>query len=169
MSGRLRLTILALMLGLALTSCGRTVQEDQPEAVTSEIERQHDQAMGSAQNSELHSVMVTFRDSETQADVESAVAGARGTGYTDEQIAEAMGMAWLRAPQKRVLYSVVFVRFKNDSTTAHATLDTAYEMGRTPPAVREAEANQADDDDESEDEVEEPRERRGWFSWVPGL
>jgi len=183
----LRLAFLALFFGLTLTACGRTVQEDAPESVTSAVEEERAEGEEAIEDedgefSHLVDLMRTFRRSSSQTEMDAAVAQGRADGYSDEDIASAMGLAHLWTPARRVLVSVSYIRFKSQSAISSDVLNANYEYASTPPWLRnvEEEAEEevaeetssiAESDEESDEEAaeeEEPR-RRGWFSWVPGL
>ncbi len=141
----------------------------------------------------LDDVWAAVRHSSNQSGIETAISDARISGFSDVQIAEAMGMAWLRAPRKRTMISVTFVRFKHESLSSNTELGDAYKYGRTPPAVREAEAAEAatraaataaalagEEEEQQEDEEEleteevqdggdEDKPRSRWIRWIPGL
>jgi hypothetical protein len=185
----LRLSLLALFFGLTLAACGRTVQEEASESVTSAVEEE--QAAEAAEDAEvegefahLTDLVRSIRQSVGQAEMDATIAQARADGYSDNDIASAMGLAHLLTPGKRVLISVVFVRFKGGSAVPASSLDAAYEYASTPPRLREEEEEEAtaeeasasedeasdaeEDEDAADAEDEQPR-RRGWFSWIPGL
>jgi hypothetical protein len=179
----LRFALLAVFFGLTLTACGRTVQEDAPESVTSAVEEERAEDEEAVEDEEgefshLVDLMRTFRRSTNQTEMDAAVVQGRADGYSDEDIASAMGLAHLWTPARRVLVSVSYIRFKSQSATPSDVLNANYEYASTPPWLRnveeeseEEEVEETPSDEESDDEAaeeEEPR-RRGWFSWVPGL
>lgn len=191
----LRLAFLALFFGLTLTACGRTVQEEAPESVMSAAEDEDGVADDEEVEVEgefvyLTDLILEFRRSTNQAEMDSAVTQARADGYTDQEIANAMGVAYLITPRRRVLLSVVFVRFKASSAVPASELDAAYEYAATPPRLREEETveepaaeegvlfqettetvtedESADEETAEEEEDEEPRQT-GWRRWVPGF
>ncbi len=192
----LRFAFIALFFGLTLAACGRTVQEEAPESVTAAAEEEQaaDEADVEVEGefTYLADQVFAFRRSPNQAELEAAVAQARADGLTDQEIASAMGVAHLITPGRRVLISVVFVRFKAGSAVPASELDAAFEYASAPPQLRETmnvdetegepeegvlfeqvpeeEAAPADEpaDDEAADEEEEPRQT-GWRRWIPGL
>lgn len=192
----LRLAFVALFFGLTLAACGRTVQEEAPESVTSAAEDEDaisddEEVEVEGEFTHLSDLILQIRRSSNQAELESVVAQARTDGYSDQEIASAMGMAYLITPGRRVLISVVFVRFKAGSAEPASELDAAYEYAATPPRLREtmnvdetggepeegvlfeqapdeAATENASDEDEATDEEEEPRQT-GWRRWIPGL
>lgn len=177
----LRHVLVICVLGLALTACGRTVQEEAPEAVTAELEEEGTEDGAESEEGEfahLVDLMRTFRTASGQAGMVDAVNQARLDGYSDQDIASGMGLAYFWAPGRRVLISVVFVRFKSESAVPAEELDAAFEYAATPPRLRQQEADDtsaeeeetaAEEEEAEEDEEEEPRRRRGWFRWIPGL
>jgi len=139
----------------------------------------------------LRDLILEVRRSPNQATLETVVAQARADGYSDQDIASAMGVAYLITPGRRVMISVVFVRFKAGSAVPADELDAIYEYAATPPRLREtgaddeamsepeegvlfeqapeaADAAENADEDASVDEEEEPRQT-GWRRWIPGL
>ena len=127
--------------------------------------------------------------------MDDAVAQGRADGYSDLDIASAMGLAHFWTRPKRVLISVSYVRFKGQSSEPAEDLDAAFEYASTAPWVRRAEAAEAEaealasqevaneefvesdeeeavedvvESEEGEAEDEEPRRRR-WLDWIPGL
>ena len=169
----LRVIMIAALVGVSLSGCGRFSRQEAPAETPAPVVVAEPEPV----LVDLDEVMRSIRHSNNQAEIESAINDARMGGFGDTQVAEAIGMAWLRAPGKRVMISVTFVRFKNASLIDASQLDAAYEYGRTPPAQREAEAlaeaaeeeEEEAEEEESEEEEVEPRRRRGWFSWIPGL
>jgi len=197
----LRLSLIALFFATALAACGRTIQEDAPDSVTDAVEEEGFEA-NSDETSDLEGeftyltdLLQTFRACTTQSCLDDAVTQARVDGYSDQDIASGLGLMYLVSPGRRVLTSVVFVRFKHESALTPEELDAAYEYASTPPRLREEqtqEANAAEaptiepvtteesgdetasddatgDDEQTSDEEDKPRRRRGWFSWIPGL
>lgn len=193
----LRFAFIALFFGLTLAACGRTVQEEAPESVTAAAE--DEDAITDDEDFEVEGEFTYLRDlilevrrSPNQATLESVVAQARADGYSDHEIASAMGVAYLITPGRRVMISVVFVRFKAGSAVPADELDAAYEYALTPPRLREtmnvdetegepeegvlfeqapeeeAATEDASDEDDATDEEEEPRQT-GWRRWIPGL
>lgn len=188
----LRLALITVFFGLTLAACGRTVQEDAPDSVADAV----DEEALDAQDDEdvevepefayLRDLVIAFRRCRDQACLDAAVTQARADGYSDHDVASAMGVTYLYSPGRRILISVVYVRFKHESAVPPGELDAAYEYASTPPRLREQEAEEANaaeapaedessdedassDDEDADDEEEAPRRRRGWFSWIPGL
>lgn len=192
----LRLAFIALFFGLTLAACGRTVQEEAPESVTAAAEDEDavtddEDIEVEGEFTHLRDLILEIRRAPNQATLESVVAQARADGYSDHDIASAMGVAYLITPGRRVLISVVFVRFKAGSAVPASELDAAYEYALTPPRLRETmnmdetegepeegvlfqqpsdeDASDEDStDDEATDEEEAPRQT-GWRRWIPGL
>lgn len=168
MTSPLRLVFAVTLLGLTLSACGggAVVQEEL--------------AVAAAPNTAIEdpdTLMATFMADSNQAEVAGTINDARRGGQTDLEIAETLGHAYLRAPRRRVMFSVTYIHFREGSAAESAALDAAYELGRTPPAERaEEEAAAAaptpvepePEEEEAEEEDEEPRQR-GWRRWVPGL
>jgi len=156
----LRLAALVTLLALPLTACGggRAAEEAAPAPVNA-----------APSFAELDDTVQHLARADNDADATNRINEVRAAGYSDLQIAEALGMASLRRPGKRVMLSVAYVHFRQGSSADHSALDEALEYGRTPPAVREAEAQAEIEEEEEEAEEEAPRRRRGIFSWIPGL
>lgn len=192
----LRLAFIALFFGLTLAACGRTVQEEAPESVTAAAEDEDavlddEDIEVEGEFTHLRDLILEIRRAPNQATLESVVAQARADGYSDHDIASAMGVAYLISPGRRVLISVVFVRFKAGSAVPASELDAAYEYALTPPRLREtmnmdetegepeegvlfqqSSDEDASDEDSTEDEAtdgEEAPRQTGWRRWIPGL
>jgi len=196
MSAATRLALIALFFGLTLAACGRTVQEDTPDSVADAIDEEEFGAVDSADEIEVEGEFVhlaelirAIRRASDRESIESTLTQARLDGYSDVDIASAMGVNHFLSPGRRVLLAIEFVRFKGESSVPPEELDAAYEYASTPPRLREqmaAEANAAEspaadetvtteavddaasDDEETGTEDEAPRQR-GWRRWIPGL
>ncbi len=179
-----RLVFVAAVLGLSLAACGggAAVEQEAPVA-----------ASPNTPIADQETLVATFITANNQAEVSSMINEARNGGQTDMEIAEYLGQSYLRAPRRRVMFSVAFIHFREGSAASGGELNAAYELGRTSSAelaaqahaesvaaAREAAAEEAaaeaarraeaeaTEEEAEEDEEEEPRQT-GWRRWVPGL
>ena len=177
---RLRFALPLLLASSLLAACGgRAVEEAPPPSMMDA-----NSSFSVADDTDLEMLATTFREAESQAEIDNRVGVARARGYDDVQIAEALGRAWLLSPRARVVYSVSYVRFKASSNVPVAELDAAHEVGRTPLMLREennvpalvqdtTEEQQIiveeAEEDEQDSAEEDDEDRGGWFDWIPGF
>jgi|GEM_PF-1904086 len=148
MSHLLRVFFFGLIFTFILAGCGRTIQEEAPEAVNEATESEEDSSDETIEDEEaefahLLDLSREMRYAVGQAGMDEVVQQAQADGYSDIDISQAMGLAYFWTPGKRVLMSVTFVRFKGESATPASELDEAFEYASTAPWVRRAEAEEA--------------------------
>ncbi len=171
----LRNSLIALFAAFTLAACG-TFGDEEPEQYTaSEIEEAEDAELNATAieedepevSEEIVALVIELRQSANQEELETNIGSALVNGFTEEEVAQAIGIATFRTPRRRVLLSVTYVRFRAASRTPANDLDEVYEYWSTPPRLRDVEEVE---EEEAEEEAEPVRRRRrGFFSWIPGL
>lgn len=173
MTQMLRNLLLLTFAALLLTACGTTGNtDDLPEAQTPEeaeeqesIERADEIADDEAEVSEdVLELAVAFRDSSSDDQVMGLINDAQANGFSDLEIAQALGIATFRAPRKRVMLSVTYVHFRTASATPANELNEVYDYWSTPPWER----NRVEEEEEEPEQLTRPRSR-SWLDWIPGI
>ncbi len=172
----LRNSLLILFAAAALAACG-TVRDDEVDELTSSEIEEAEEAEVNAESIEEEEPNVTeevielirnIRGSTDQAEMEGQISNALVEGFTEADIAQALGIATFRTPRKRVLLSVAYVRFRAASSMPANELDEIYEYWSTPPRLRNIDETAAVEEEQEPVQLQRPR-RRGPFSWIPGF
>lgn len=171
----LRNALILIFSAALLVACGTIPDEEQEQLTSSEIEAAEEAELNATAideeaevSEEVVNLVINLREATNQADLESRIGSALVEGYSDQEMAQALGIATFRSPRKRVLLSVAYVRFRAASSSAPEPLDETYEYWSTPPRERDLEEVAELEEEEEEEQLRRPR-RRGLFSWIPGL